>query len=110
MEKRKTTAMRSREPEQRREEAPDLPGSDMADEDTSIALDAEENGKESAEKEGKILTAVYPILYLAHQYRVGEELPANDPAMTAAWIAAGTAVWSQVPASDTMEAKNGHDI
>lgn len=54
---------------------------------------------EDQESVSKILTAVYPILYLSHQYRVGEELPANDPEMVEAWIAAGTAVW--MPAVDS---------
>ena len=70
-----------------------------------------ENGGDSADQEqetksnaaGKILTAVYPILYLSRQYKVGEALPANDPAMVEAWIAAGTAVWIPAPSSDTRE-------
>lgn len=41
-----------------------------------------------------ILTAVYPILYHSHQYRVGDRLPANDPEMAEAWVVAGTAVWA----------------
>ena len=44
----------------------------------------------------KILTAVWPILYLSHQYKVGEALPAGDPDMVDAWISAGTAVWKSV--------------
>lgn len=44
----------------------------------------------------KILTAICPILYLSHQYKVGEELPANDPGMVEAWTAAGTAAWLPV--------------
>lgn len=49
----------------------------------------------------KTLTAVHPVLYLSHQYKIGDELPANDSKMVDAWIAAGTAVWtpSKVPAT-----------
>lgn len=43
--------------------------------------------------EGKVLTAVYPILYHSHQYAVGDALPANDEVMVDAWLTAGTAVW-----------------
>ena len=39
------------------------------------------------------LTAVYPILYHSKQYQVGEELPTNDPDMTARWLEAGTAAY-----------------
>lgn len=39
------------------------------------------------------LTATYPILYHSKQYRVGEDLPTNDPNMVQAWLDAGTAVW-----------------
>ncbi len=48
----------------------------------------------------KILTAIHPILYLSHQYKIGDELPANDPKMVEAWITAKTAIWrlsSKVP-------------
>lgn len=41
----------------------------------------------------KKLIATYPILYHATQYKVGEELPANDKPMMDAWLAAGTAKW-----------------
>lgn len=43
--------------------------------------------------EGNALIAVYPILYHARQYRVGETLPTNDADMVAAWLEAGTAKW-----------------
>lgn len=39
------------------------------------------------------LIAVYPILYLSQQYKVGDVLPANDIRMVEAWLGAGTAVW-----------------
>ena len=37
----------------------------------------------------KKLIAIYPILYLSGLYKVGTELPANDPTM----VQAETAVW-----------------
>lgn len=39
------------------------------------------------------LIALRPVLYLARQYRAGDELPTNNPVMTEAWIAAGSAAW-----------------
>lgn len=39
------------------------------------------------------LVALRSVLYLAHQYRKGDELPTNNSAMVEAWIAAGSAVW-----------------
>lgn len=41
----------------------------------------------------KVLRALYPILYLSHQYKVGDALPTNDPGMMEAWLSAGTAAW-----------------
>lgn len=52
-----------------------------------------EEEEQDPEEPEKTLTAVYPILYLAHQYGVGDVLPANDLGMVEAWIAAGTAAW-----------------
>ncbi len=54
--------------------------------------DADDGGVSEPEPP-KILTAICPILYLSRQYRVGEELPANDPGMVEAWTVAGTAAW-----------------
>lgn len=48
---------------------------------------------EDAEDIPKRLVAIYPILYLSHQYQVEDVLPANNPEMVEAWLAAGTAVW-----------------
>ena len=65
------------------------------------------------------LVATYPILYRAHQYEVGDSLPADDESMVQAWLDAGTAVWSEgkqenakaTPATATAglagESKNG---
>lgn len=39
------------------------------------------------------LIAAYPILYRATQYQIGQEIPADDPAMVQAWLDAGTAKW-----------------
>lgn len=41
----------------------------------------------------KELIAIYPILYRAHQYSVGDKLPADDPDMVKAWLEADTAEW-----------------
>lgn len=40
-----------------------------------------------------MLIAVRPVLYLAHQYAAGDELPVNNPGMVEAWIEAGSAQW-----------------
>lgn len=55
-------------------------------------------------KDGK-LTAVYPILYHSHQYQVGDELPTNDPDMTALWLEAGTAAYISPPDDKAVTAK-----
>lgn len=55
-------------------------------------------------EDGK-LTAVYPILYHSHQYQVGEELPTNDPEMTALWLEAGTAAYILPPSENAVTAK-----
>lgn len=51
------------------------------------------------------LVATYPILYLSHQYRAGDELPASDSEMTEAWLAAGTAAWISDEKESTVKAK-----
>lgn len=57
-------------------------------------------GEEEIEDSGsKELVAVYPILFLSHQYNVGDALPANYPDMVDAWLKAGTAVWKTEQAS-----------
>lgn len=48
------------------------------------------------EEEEKVLLAQTYILYNSHQYKPGDELPGNDPAMLAAWLEAGTAAWVSV--------------
>lgn len=78
---------------------------DAANNENSGLGDMEENQEENngtPELEpAKTLTAVHPILYLSHQYKIGDELPANDPKMVDAWLVAGTAVWlpPKVPAT-----------
>lgn len=39
------------------------------------------------------LKALRPVLYLAHQYDMGDELPVNNPDMVEAWLEAGSAEW-----------------
>lgn len=41
------------------------------------------------------LIALYPILYQAKQYEVGEELPTNNNEMTEKWVEGGSAKWSE---------------
>lgn len=41
----------------------------------------------------KKLIALYPILYEAKQYKIGDELPTNNNSITEKWISAETAVW-----------------
>lgn len=38
-----------------------------------------------------MLIALRPVLYLAHQYDAGDQLPVNDPGMAEAWLEAGSA-------------------
>lgn len=63
---------------------------------TDAGMDAGDSEAEDGGEDGqpKELIAVYPILYLAKQYKIGEKLPANDPEMVQAWVDAGTAVWT----------------
>lgn len=65
-------------------------------ESTDAGMDAGDPEAEYGGEDGqpKELIAVYPILYLAKQYKIGEKLPANDPEMVQAWVDAGTAVWT----------------
>lgn len=78
---------------------------DSGGEDQGQENDSEREG-EDQEQEGvpKILTALYPILYLSHQYKVGDALPTNDLNMAEAWLKAGTAAWIQ-PAGESPKAK-----
>lgn len=41
------------------------------------------------------LIALLPILYLAHQYSVGDALPVNDPEMAKIWVENGAAIWKE---------------
>lgn len=41
------------------------------------------------------LKAVRPVLYLAHQYGIGDTLPVADGSMVNAWLEAGSAVWTE---------------
>ncbi len=68
---------------------------DNGEENQESGGDADD-GDVSEPEPPKSLTAICPILYLSHQYKVGEELPANDPGMVEAWTAAGTAAWLPV--------------
>ena len=39
------------------------------------------------------LTAMLPVLYRSTQYEPGDTLPADDTALVAAWLEAGSARW-----------------
>lgn len=68
--------------------------SEDATEESSVEETAtEEVATEEAEDIPKRLVATSPILYLSHQYEVGETLPANNPDMVEAWLEAKTATW-----------------
>lgn len=58
---------------------------------------------------GKKLIAIYPILYRAHQYKVGDELPTQDAEMVKAWLEAHTAEWEggKAPMETAEEAEEG---
>lgn len=46
-----------------------------------------------------------PVLYLAHQYSAGDELPTNNQTMMEAWIASGAAAWVEETTSTSAKAK-----
>lgn len=56
-----------------------------------------------------ILTAKRPILYRSKQYKIGEQLPADNKAMVDAWLEADSAEWKDeakdAPAKIEPEAK-----
>lgn len=66
-------------------------------------VDETVNADTSSEEEDKVLVAQVYILYLAHHYRPGEEIPANDLDMVKAWLEAGSVQW--VPISEFMRDK-----
>lgn len=86
----------------------------ISDEDLKLENSAEGDRQEPENDSGgedqepdetlKVLRALYPILHLSHQYKVGEALPANDPGMVQAWLDAGTAAWIR-PAGGSPKAK-----
>ena len=66
-------------------------------------VDETVNADTPSEEEDKVLVAQVYILYLAHHYRPGEEIPANDLDMVKAWLEAGSVQW--VPISEFMRDK-----
>ena len=66
-------------------------------------VDETVNADTPLEEEDKVLVAQVYILYLAHHYRPGEEIPANDLDMVKAWLEAGSVQW--VPISEFMRDK-----
>lgn len=69
--------------------------------------DGEEVEDETEEGGNKVLVAVYPILFLSHQYKVGDVLPTNYQDMVEAWLEAGTAVWkdAEAPKANAVKAR-----
>ena len=49
------------------------------------------------------IIAIHPILYLSKQYKVGDELPANDHEMVEAWLKAKTAKKEEAPKEEAPE-------
>ena len=54
------------------------------------------NADTPSAEEDKVLVAQVYILYLAHHYRPGEEIPANDLDMVKAWLEAGSVQWGPI--------------
>ena len=61
-------------------------------------VDETVNADTPSEEEDKVLVAQVYILYLAHHYKPGEEIPASDLDMVKAWLEAGSVQW--VPISE----------
>lgn len=61
-------------------------------------VDETVNADTPSEEEDKVLVAQVYILYLAHHYKPGEEIPASDLDMVNAWLEAGSVQW--VPISE----------
>jgi hypothetical protein len=53
----------------------------------------------------KKLIALTFVLYLSHQYKPGDELPANNQEMVEAWVEAGSAIWKDVSTEEKGTAK-----
>ncbi len=87
-------------PEQEEEAAID--GIDRAKEEAEVkeqqeAEEQQETEEGAMDEEACVqnLVARTYILYNSQQYKPGDFLPANNPDMVAAWLAAGTAAWSR---------------
>lgn len=66
--------------------------------DETPTTDETVNADIPSEEEDKVLVAQVYILYLAHHYKPGEEIPASDLDMVKAWLEAGSVQW--VPISE----------
>lgn len=53
----------------------------------------DEENENIVKNSSKRLVALTPILYLTHQYKIGDELPTNNLQMVSLWLEAGTAKW-----------------
>ena len=97
----------------RQQEKKDIPAENSPKEESEIApvQQTEEIPEETEpeipedEEEKKVCIAQTYILYNSTQYKPGDELPANDPEMLAAWLEAGTAKWVDETDVRTMKAQ-----
>ena len=93
------------------EEKKDIPAENSPEEEIAPVQPAEEIPEETEpeipedEEEKKVCIAQTYILYNSTQYKPGDELPANDPEMLAAWLEAGTAKWVDETDVRTMKAQ-----
>ena len=96
------------------EEKKDIPAEESLEEEPEIAPvqpteeipEEEEPEITEDEEEKKVCIAQTYILYNSKQYKPGDELPANDPEMLAAWLEAGTAKWVDETDVSTMKAQS----
>lgn len=95
------------------EEKKDIPAEESLEEEMEVApvqpteeTPEEEQGITEDEEEKKVCIAQTYILYNSTQYKPGDELPANDPEMLAAWLEAGTAKWVDETDVSTMKAQS----
>lgn len=95
------------------EEKKDIPAEESLEEEMEVApvqpteeTPEEEPGIPEDEEEKKVCIAQTYILYNSTQYKPGDELPANDPEMLAAWLEAGTAKWLDETVVNSMKAQS----
>ena len=93
-------------PEEKPEIAPVQPTEEIPGETEPEIPEEEEPEIPEDKEEKKVCIAQTYILYNSTQYKPGDELPANDPEMLAAWLEAGTAKWVDETDVSTMKAQS----